>query len=227
MRWLARVVRDWWRAWVAHLIAALCEPAPLRRLTDQSVPQRLLAAPAPVLSLTDQSAPSPRVLTAFARDNQAAAFFRHCQIRLASRYGLTLDHAVWLAWNEAIRTAAPAALYLAPEPDGVSAVWRVWFDTRVVFVVVRDAMVVTALPNNGQFARLVQQAIRRRAAAQRIVAPAPAGLPRWQPATRRSARPLPVVTLPKLPPRHLWPRRDEAALARLRERASAPADDGD
>lgn len=124
-----------------------------------------------------------------------------------------------------IETQNPLALHLCPR-DGGGDLFLVDYGPVSVFVVYRDKLIITALPNTeGKFDGLV--AFRRHERAEKAkttVQPLRTGKvsakqvgrgilpsPKKKPRRRETG-----IVLPPLPPRHLHPKRDEAYLAKLR-----------
>lgn len=142
-------------------------------------------------------------------DDKATAFFLHTKKRVFERYGLSLHRDVWEAWNNAINTKEPIALFLLD--DNKSSIWRVWFGKQVVFVAFRDDMVVTALPNEGKYKTYVNSALKVRQRGQ------PMQKKVWHPAARNQN--VNKNSSPKLPPKRLRPVRDEKKLAALKAKA--------
>lgn len=136
--------------------------------------------------------------------DKAAAFFRHTQRRMRERYEISLTKEVWSGWNTQINEGNSIVLHVRSNEYG--EIWRVWYLKRIVFVAFRDGIVVTVIPNNGQFNGEIKSALRKREIANTNKAKA---------VTTKTAS-LKRHKGPKLPPAHLRPKRNEAALALFR-----------
>lgn len=138
--------------------------------------------------------------------------FQHCVARAAERYnGLHLTWDEWNVWNWAIRNKRPEVLYMEKTTSAAGGeVWRVWHNrTTPVYVCFRDGIVVTVLTAQPHYRVSVAKAVKKRQEAEKAAADErrKVALEAKKEADKEAALRYAIANRPK---------RDEAALARLK-----------
>ena len=88
-------------------------------------------------------------------------YYAHTRSRLVNRYGLQLTIDIWNGWSKQIREKNPIVVFVKNTDTG-GEIWRVWFAHRVIFVVFKDDMVVTALTPKPMYEILVRKNLKAR-----------------------------------------------------------------